>query len=182
MDLPATINRKPKEKRPQTVKNAGKYLKKYKPEKLTEMLAQISELEEMYGVSKEQHPVLQKLTVRQYLFVLRWCDPDFVVVSRTAWNKQHGFREQETQNWLSTNPNTTRAITYLSSKLGANNCIQLAKVLYKKGLKEGNIQAIKLYLEHFKPVDEIEDVEVKDEIWDMSDWDTENTMQPEERN
>lgn len=149
------------------------------PSNIEEIHRRIMEKEAELGVSKGDSKLLEPLTDLQYLFVLEWCDPSFIVTSKAKWAEAKGFRRNEVYNWLSANPKTTKAVAYLQNKLAQNQCVQVSKVVYEKAL-EGNMTAAKMYLEHFKPDVVLPSEETGEEEWDMTPWEQEKATKNQE--
>ena len=55
---------------------------KYTPEELEKT---IFEVETARGISKADHPSLQALPPKRYLFVLLWCDSEVIIRNKTQW-------------------------------------------------------------------------------------------------
>lgn len=132
------------------------------PTNIEEILKRTAILELELGVSKEDSTLLSCLTDLQYLFCLEWSDPSLIVMNKKQWAEEKGFRRDKMYQWLSAHPKTTQAIAYLQSKLNQNQCVQLSKVIYQKGMT-GDIRAAKLYLEHFQPEETVTHSEVDEE-------------------
>ena len=138
---------------------------KYTPEELEKA---IFEVETARGISKADHPSLQALPPKRYLFVLLWCDSEVIIRNKTQWAKEHGFYRTEVPQYLG-DKRVIEAINYLGTTINQAHTFQITKVVYEQAMK-GDFRAQKLWIDTFPPKNIVNEEEEKENplTWDTS--------------
>jgi hypothetical protein len=138
---------------------------KYTPEELQKA---IFELETARGISRADHPSLQALPAKRWLFVMLWCDSEVIIRNKTQWAKEHGFHRTEIPQYLG-DKRVIEAINYLGTTSNQAYTFQLTKVVYEQAMK-GDYRAQKLWIDTFPPKNIVSEDDLKEDplTWDTS--------------